>query len=109
MFIIIIIIIIGIGDLAEANWRPHIDAVVNVLSSWRQHILSFWGRSLVINALALARVRYIASLIHMPPWVLKELYSLVFDFFWKGKGELVAHSSVVQPSLLGGFFVINVK
>ena len=100
---------LGIGDLEEANWRPLIDAVANVLSSWRQRILSFRGRSLVINALALACVWYVASLIHMRPWVLKDLNSLVFDFFWKGKRELVARSSVVQPSLLGGFYVINVK
>ena len=102
-------VFLGIGDLEEANWHPRIDAVPNVLSFWRQCILSFWGRSLVINALALAHVWYIASLIHMPPWVLKELNSLVFDFFWKGKRELLPRSSVVQPSLLGGFTDINVK
>ena len=54
------------GNLEEANWRPRIDAVANVLTSWRQRVLSFKGRSLVINALALACVWYVASLIHMP-------------------------------------------
>ena len=48
-------------------------------------------------------------LIHMPPWVLKELNLLLFSFFWKGKRELVARSSVVQPFLFGGFSVIDVK
>lgn len=100
---------LGLGDLEEANWRPQIDAVQNVLQSWRQHVLSFHGRSLVISALALARVWYVASLIHMPPWVLRELNSLVFAFFWKGGRELVARSSVVQHTVFGGFSVINVK
>ena len=102
-------VFLGLGNLEEANWRPRIDAVHNVLLSWRQRILSFHGRSLVINALALARVWYVASLIHMPAWVLKELNSLVFTFFWKGRRELVARSSVVQHSLLGGFSIVNVK
>ena len=100
---------LGLGNLEEANWRPRIDAVENVLLSWRQRSLSFQGRALVVNALALARVWYVASLIHMPPWVLKELATLVFNFFWKGKRELVARSCVVQPSLFGGFSVIDVK
>ena len=100
---------LGRGDLEEANWRPRIDAVENVLLSWRQRSLSFQGRSLVINVLALARIWYVASLIHMPLWVLKELNSLVFHFFWRGKRELVARSSVVQPPLFGGFAVIDVK
>ena len=74
-------VFIGPGNLDEDNWRPRITAVANTLSSWRQRILSFQGRALVINALALSRVWYVASLVHMPPWVHGELVRLVFGFF----------------------------
>ena len=100
---------LGLGNLKEANWHPRIDAVENVILSWWRRSLSFQGRSLVINVLALARIWYMASLIHMPLWVLKALNRIVFYFFWKGKRELVAYCSVVQPSLFGGFSVIDVK
>ena len=72
-------------------------------------MLSFHGKALVVNALALSRVWYVASLIHMPSWVLKELSSLAFSFFWSGKRELVSRSTVVQCSLFGGFAVVDVK
>ena len=81
--------------------------VENVLNSWRQHSLSFRGRALVINALALSRVWYVASLIPVPPWVILELNSLVFKFFWNGKRDLVQHQVVYQPNFLGGFSVVN--
>jgi len=42
---------LGLGNLEEINWRPRIDVVDNVLNSWCQRILSFQGRSLVINPL----------------------------------------------------------
>ena len=45
----------------------------------------------------------------MPAWVLKELSSLVFSFFWSGKRELVARTSVVQCPLFGGFSVVDIK
>ena len=45
----------------------------------------------------------------MPAWVLKKLNSLVFNFFWKGKRDLVSRSVVVQHPLLGGFSVVSVK
>ena len=45
----------------------------------------------------------------MPPWVLGELSRVVFDFFWKGKRDLVARSVVVQDSSVGGFSVVDVK
>ena len=84
-------------------------AVDNVLKSWRARSLSFRGKSLVINALALSRIWYVASLIHMPPWVLRELSSLVFSFFWSGKRDLVSRPVVIQPSVLGGFSVVDVS
>ncbi len=102
-------VFIGVGNLEEDNWRPRITAVENVLASWRQRQLSFRGRALVINALALFRVWYVASLVHMPAWVLKELNTLAFNFFWKGKRDLVSRSVVVQSTLFGGFSVVNVK
>ena len=49
-------VFIGIGDLIEDNWRPRINAVDKVLSSWRSRSLSFRGKALVINALALSRL-----------------------------------------------------
>ena len=73
-------VFIGVGDLEADNWRPRIDAVERVLNSWRSRSLSFCGKALVVNALALSRVWYVASLVHMPPWALKELSSLAFSF-----------------------------
>ena len=49
-------VFIGSGNLDEDNWRPTIEAVENVLSSWARRTLSYGGRALVINALALPRV-----------------------------------------------------
>ena len=65
----------------EDNWRPRISAVEHVLLSWRQRSLSFRGKALIINALALSRIWYVASLVFMPPFVLRELNQLVFKFF----------------------------
>ena len=102
-------VFLGPGNLDEDNWKPCIAAVENTLLSWRQHILSFQGRGLVINALALSRVWYVASLIRMPSWVFGELLRLVFSFFWKDKKDLVSRAVVVQAPSVGGFSVVDVK
>ena len=102
-------VFLGPGNLEEDNWLPRLVAVENVLSSWRQRVLSFKGRALFINALALSRIWYVSSLIHMPAWVLSKLCSLVFTFFWSGKRDRVSRSVVVQPTFLGGFAVVDIK
>ncbi len=102
-------VFIGIGDLFEDNWRPRINAVDKVLSSWRSRSLSLRGKALVINALALSRIWYVASLVFMPPCILHELCTLVFKFFWSGKRDLVSRSVMVQSPLFGGFSVVDIK
>ena len=102
-------IFIGPGASAESNCRPRITAVGNVLNSWRQRNLSYRGRSLINNALALSRIWYVASLVYIPGWVLRELNSLIFKFFWKGKRDLVARTVVSQPYNAGGFSVVSIS
>ena len=72
---------VGLGNLEEDNWGPRINAVKKTLLSWRQRNLSFQGKGLVINVLALSRIWYVATLVLMPPWVLRMLNSLIPDFF----------------------------
>ena len=74
-------VFLGNEALDELNWRPRIEAVERCLGSWHSRHLSYSGKALVMNALALSRVWYVASLIPMPSWVLNELNSLVFNFF----------------------------
>ena len=62
----------------------------------------------VINALALSRIWYVGSLIPTPQWVINQLNSLVFSFFWKGKKDLVARRVVCLPIPAGGFGVVNI-
>ena len=101
-------VFIGHGDLSEDNWHPRLDAVSRCLNSWRSCALSLAGRALVVNALALSRVWYVASVIHMPEWVRSEPRRTVFNFIWAGKRELVACRVMYHPKTRGGFSVVSV-
>ena len=50
-----------------------------------------------------------ASLIPMPDWVVSELNTLVFSFFWSGKRDLVARDVVYHSTFQGGFGVVSVR
>ena len=96
-------------NLEEENWQPGINAVEKCLNSWRSRSLSYSGKALIVNALALSRVWYIASLISMPDWVASGLNTLVFCFFWRGKRDFVARDVVYHSTLQGGFGVVSVR
>ena len=50
-----------------------------------------------------------ASLVPTPLWVLVELTSLVSNFFWLGKRDLVARRVLYHLLDRGGFSVVSVK
>lgn len=49
-------IFIGFGDTIAANWNPRIESVIKCLSSWKMRSLSYSGKAVVANALALSRI-----------------------------------------------------
>ena len=69
---------IGNGNLDEANWCPCVDAVAKGVSAWSSRHLSYGGRALISNALALARVWYMATLLPIPGWTLGKLNRIIF-------------------------------
>ena len=93
----------------DSNWLPRIEAVEKCLNSWRSRTLSYGGKAVVSNALALSRVWYVASLVHMPSWALSQLNFLVFKFFWSGKKDLVARNVVFHSRENGGFSVVSTE
>ena len=101
-------VFLGNGNLDEENWRPRIEAVERCLKSWRSRTLSFSGKAIVVNALALSRIWYVASLVFFPPWARAELNALIFGFFWSGKRDLVARKVLVHPPSSGGFSVVSI-
>ena len=101
-------VFIGFGFLDEENWHPRIEAVDKCLASWRSRSLSYEGKAIVVNALALSSIWYVGSLVSIPAWALAELNTLVFKFFWSGKKDLVSRQVVIQPKSLGGFGLVSV-
>ena len=99
----------GSGNLEQENWNPRLKSFRNVLNSWRQRSLSFQGKALIANALALSGLWYVASILPVPDWVIKEINTVLFDFFWSGKKDLVARNVVVQPRSSGGFGIVDVS
>ena len=65
--------------------------------------MSYGGRALISNALALARVWYIAT---GPGLGSGKTKRIIFPFFWKGKKDLVARAVVIQSRSCGGFGIV---
>ena len=102
-------VFISYDEMGEINWRPHVDAFCRCIDAWRSRALSFSGRAVVLNSLALSRIWYVASVVAMPKSVLKELNTRIFNFFWAGKKARVARKVLHHSKSQGGFSVVSVE
>ena len=71
-------LVLSLDEMGEVNWRPSVDAFCRCIDAWRSRALSFSGRAVVLNSLALSRIWYVASVVAMPKSVLKELNTRIF-------------------------------
>ena len=91
------------------NYKKMLKIIDDLLKSWKRRYLSLKGKVTVINSLALPKLLYLASVIHTPNNVIKELQSLVLDFLWDGKPPKVAYKTLIQLIERGGLKLCDVE
>ena len=89
------------------NWTIQINKLKNTLDAWKSRSLSFKGKSMVINAMALSKIWYLGTVIEPLRKALKKINSSIFNFFWSDKMELVSRDTIFLPFSKGGLGVLN--
>ena len=83
-------------DHYELNFKDKILNLRNLLNLWKVRQLSLKGKVVVINTLALSPIMYLASVIHVPEIVMKEVKGLVTDFLWDNKTPKITYDVLIQ-------------
>ena len=76
---------IGNGNLEEADWCPRVAAIARCIATWNSRNPSYPGRALISNALALARVWYMATMFPILAWALGKLNRIISFVFLEGQ------------------------
>ncbi len=59
------------------------------------------------NNLALPQLLYVASVIHTPDIVFKEVKTIIRDFLWDCKSSKIAYDTLIQPICKGGLKLMD--
>jgi hypothetical protein len=65
------------------------------------------GKTTIINVLALSQIWHLCHVFAIPAWASKRITKALWSFFWSGKKDLVARTTVCLPESRGGFGVID--
>lgn len=97
------------NDHLELNFRPKIIKMKHLLSSWKCRKLSLKGKITVVNSLALSKLIYLCSIIHVPDKVYSEVKSIITDFIWDGKVAKIAYDTLIMGIDEGGLKLVDLK
>ena len=90
------------------NWRILLDELKIYLQNSKARDLSFRGKTLHLNSVALARLWYAASILTFPPWYFKEINKMIFSYLWgEGKAEMIKRHTLFLPKHQGGLGLFN--
>ena len=79
-----------------------------LLQRWQERSLTLIGKVTIIKSLALPIIAYSASNCETPPWVIKNVNSLFFNFLWNGS-EKVKRRAIIGKIDQGGINMIDVE
>ena len=94
---------LGNVDCTTLNWRNKIDNIKNIIDAWRHRDLSMKGKALVINGLLTSTIWYNVTSLPVPQWVIQQLETIIYDFFWSYKKHLINKDILALPLGEGGF------
>lgn len=98
----------SLSSVGEEIWDSKIHEISTICASWQQRSLSFHGRAIVINSLALSKLWYLATNAVIPDKVIQPINQIIFRFVWNKKREWLARTSVTQPPRQGGLGVVDI-
>ena len=101
--------VLSASDYTVETWEPRVVKVEKRLASWKGRNLSYQGRALIINALALSQIWHLCAVFCMPGWVASRLDKAIWPFFWAGKRDLVARRTIFCPKFAGGFGLVDFR
>ena len=96
-------------NVEQDIWQPKLKKLEKVLNLWKSCVLSFVGRSLIINVLGASLFWYLAKVFVLPTWVKTAFDRLVWAFLWRGKTETVKRKILHNPISKGGLGIVNLE
>ena len=97
----------SVGDYTIPTWEKPVAKLESRLSAWSGRSVSLQGKTTIINVLTLSQIWHLCHVFAIPAWASKRITKALWSFFWSGKKDLVARTTVCLPKSRGGFGVID--
>lgn len=99
----------GRDELAsrDATWCELLKTSQSLVAFWQMRCLTLFQRVKAVNVLLASRWFYALMLTPCPDHVVQQLHALVESFLWRGRGRLMARSTLTANRKAGGLGLVD--
>ena len=98
----------GTEESIHSSFCRRVDKLEKRVTAWSNRALSLKGKVMIINTIGLSGLIYLSTIFPVPRDVLLRINSIIFNFLWSSKNELVRREIVFQPVANGGLALVNI-
>ena len=95
--------------MIAANYDKRIKKIKTLICIWQKRKLSLTGKILIIKALALSQILFLANLLPFPDDKIAEIESIFYAYVWNGKSDTVKREVFIQNYEKGGHKIPDFK
>ena len=93
----------------KRNWENTMKDMEKLFESWKKRKLTIFGKCEIINTLAISKLIYIASILHLPPPnFIKDVNKLIYSFLWNSR-DRIKRNTVIGPIKDGGIGLVDLE
>lgn len=90
------------------NWTTVINKFKAKLIFLKHRNLSYRGRTMLLNTIALTKIWFLSNVFYMPPWALKSIERAIFNFIWNNlQSEPINRKTLYLPTSQGGLGILQ--
>ena len=95
-------------DCYDKNWMKTYHDIEKMFESWRKRRLTLFGKTCIINSLAISKFIYVASILPIPDEnLLKNIKRSIFNFLWN-KTDRIKRNTLIGNVSEGGIGVVDI-
>lgn len=104
---------VHMGPSAQActqkTWTEQLAWCRSRLALWKMRQMGLKGKVVIINSLIVPRLVYAMQVCSVPHDVMTSLCSLVDNFLWNGRANMIAHRTLIGPLKKGGVNLCDLR
>jgi hypothetical protein len=79
-----------------------LEKIEGIIKIWKCRYLTLKGKIPIVNSLLVSQMLYIASVIHIPLWAIKQYNTLIRNFIWDNKPPKIKYTTLIATIESGG-------